>query len=101
MAEEEVPQIEAIFPAPPPLYKNFTNANRDRFKELRAAAGPSQAASEDWEAHRLLDLPPELRCFVPPAPPAAGTYRSFGAPWDVSNSPGIVSTNTELTSSSR
>lgn len=62
-------------PNPPNFYKQFTNENVARLEQLRAEStttSPSQP---------LLNLPPELRYLVPPAPPSDdGDYRLFGQP---------------------
>lgn len=79
MAEEEQNIISAVFPAPPPFYKHFTEANLARVKELRTEVG----SDDDNLKQRLLELPAELRYLLPPEPPADGLYRSFGGSYNV------------------
>jgi hypothetical protein len=71
----------AIFPPPPPFYKQFTASNLARLKELKDAQTATDGAPAGQSS--LLDLPPELRCLVPPEAPADGIYRSFGEEVDV------------------
>lgn len=85
--QEEVISHAALFPPPPPFFKNFTTENLSRLKELKEAAGIGKAGGSitknEIEALRLLDLPPELRYLIPPALPVDGRYRGFGEEQDV------------------
>ncbi|MCJ1404102.1 Mediator of RNA polymerase II transcription subunit 7 [Xylographa trunciseda] len=81
MAEQQQnSSITAAFPAPPPFYKHFTEANLTRFAELQADSitDPEDTQGNQQSSSSLLDLPPELRCLQPPPPPSNGKYRSFG-----------------------
>jgi mediator of RNA polymerase II transcription subunit 7 len=76
----------AFFPAPPPFWKNFTEANVARLEQLKQAAtttdtNPSDGAPPpQLSASQLLDLPAELGFLVPPEPPADDEdYRALGA----------------------
>lgn len=83
MAEQgQAPAMAAPFPNPPPYYKHFTKENLARLSEIQK----SQSIA-DGETGGALDksaLPEELRCLVPPEPPADGKYKSFGVQHDVS-----------------
>jgi len=52
-----------LMPAPPPFWKQFSDQNVQRVKELQ---------------EREEQVPESLRALVPPPPPADGKYRSFG-----------------------
>jgi hypothetical protein len=56
------------YPAPPPFWRKFTEANLASLKDIR----------ETGE-----EVPEELRALVPPPAPTDGKYRSFGANWNV------------------
>lgn len=75
--EQEPEQVynNFILPPPPPYYKNFTEKNLQRLKELKEA---SEDADTTTQTSKLLDLPPELRCLVPPEPPENGVVQNFG-----------------------
>jgi mediator of RNA polymerase II transcription subunit 7 len=61
-------------PNPPNFYKQFTTENVTRLEQVRAE-------STNTSSQSLLNLPPELRYLVPPAPPSDnGDYRLFGTP---------------------
>ncbi|MCJ1477813.1 Mediator of RNA polymerase II transcription subunit 7 [Lambiella insularis] len=79
MADQQ-PSISAAFPAPPPFYKHFTEANIAQLANLRRDLD-SAAGSETDRLNRLYmstDVPSELRYLQPPPPPSNGKYRSFG-----------------------
>ena len=77
--------IGAAFPAPPPFYKHFTEANLSRYSELvtGSSTDPSPTRDTHSSAHSSLDLPPELRYLRPPSPPQDGKYRCFGEELEV------------------
>lgn len=94
MAEQQPSgAVSAAFPAPPPFYKHFTEQNLAHLKELQNSPPSSDPRTTDpsddsnkapsTDAHRLLDLPPELRYLIPPPPPPTGEYRSFGDHYNV------------------
>ncbi len=68
--------LSSAFPAPPPFWKHFTPENLARLKEIQEQAGVS-------DGKPVNDVPSELQYLVPPTPPTTGTYRSFGATYDV------------------
>jgi mediator of RNA polymerase II transcription subunit 7 len=80
MAETEQVYDNFILPPPPPYYKNFTEKNLQRLKELKEALPALEGEDGDkaTRASTLLDLPPELRCLVPPEPPEDGVVQNFG-----------------------
>ncbi|GAM89760.1 hypothetical protein ANO11243_077990 [Dothideomycetidae sp. 11243] len=82
MSDDQAPAVSAAFPDPPPYYKHFTKANLGRLRDIvRSANGGAigEAAPEpNSEA-----VPDDLRCLVPPEPPADGKYRSFGIHHDL------------------
>jgi len=84
--------MQAPFPAPPPFYKHFTKHNITRLRQARTEAGLSTNSARealtpvqlaDPNNLDILSLPPELRYLIPPAPPADGKWRSFGAQHDL------------------
>lgn len=91
MADQPQPgTISAAFPAPPPFYKSFTPQNLERLQEHLESLGQSTSpATQPTTAPipDLLSLPPEIRNLIPPPPPAAGKYRSFGTLHEVSATP--------------
>jgi mediator of RNA polymerase II transcription subunit 7 len=85
MAENNPPEEPefpiAYFPDPPPFYKQFTRENQDRLQLFKSDNGINEDEAESGmlSATQLLSLPPELRCLVPPEPPADDDeYRIFG-----------------------
>ena len=66
--------ISAAFPAPPPFYKSFTSANLSQLSALQES-DPNLSPES---------LPPNLRLLLPPAPPADGSYTTFGETNNVS-----------------
>lgn len=84
MAEEQPELLSSFFPDPPPFYKHFTPENLESLTQLKAEnAGETNdgASSPQLSASQLLSLPTELRCLVPPEPPAEEVvYRVFGEP---------------------
>ncbi|PSK54835.1 Mediator of RNA polymerase II transcription subunit 7 [Elsinoe australis] len=82
MAEQgQAPAMAAPFPNPPPYYKHFTKENLARLSEIQK----SQLTAKG-ETGGTLDksaMPEELRCLVPPEPPADGKYKSFGVQHDL------------------
>jgi mediator of RNA polymerase II transcription subunit 7 len=84
MAEEQQQEFHSIFPQPPPFWKNFTSENLERLAQYKKEAADSAGAtdggdpSEQLSASQLLELPSELRCLIPPEPPADDDeYRVF------------------------
>ena len=97
--------LSAAFPAPPPFYKSFTADNLARLKQLQHSRTRQQLGQDDGDKNAgtstgqdydgvgdesssgkspaTKDLPPELQYLVPPAPPTAGIYRSFGDSYSV------------------
>lgn len=88
--------ISAAFPAPPPFYKHFTEQNLSRLHELQQQqAQPDPPTATSSPPPKPLDLPPELRFLIPPAPPSSGLYRSFGDSYNAS-SPSRLAHHTPL-----
>lgn len=85
MAEQHQSNLlAAAFPAPPPFYKHFTPENIKRLRELQTEQ--QDARGDEHISERTLDpskLPLELSYLIPPSPPTAGTYRSFGDSYNV------------------
>ena len=78
--------LTAPFPQPPPFYKHFTKANLSQLRQIRKEAGvpPTREPQDsDQKDIDILSLPPELRYLLPPPPPTADSYRSFGIPLDL------------------
>ncbi|KAI9712468.1 MAG: hypothetical protein M1812_006883 [Candelaria pacifica] len=84
--EQQGNAVSAAFPAPPPFYKHFTPQNLSHLKEAQESQSLDQIASVqqvDASRSNSFDLPPELRCLIPPEPPKAGLYRNFGDSYNV------------------
>ncbi|KAE9983776.1 hypothetical protein BLS_003692 [Venturia inaequalis] len=80
--EGEDEQPETLYenfqlPRPPPYYHQFTEKNLQRLKDLKELHG-HDIDNATTKASILLDLPPELRCLVPPEPPEDGIVLNFG-----------------------
>jgi mediator of RNA polymerase II transcription subunit 7 len=74
MAEPEQAYENYALPPPPPFYKNFTEKNLQRLKELKEGEdGEARSRALTW-----LDLPTELRYLIPPEPPEDGVVKNFG-----------------------
>lgn len=86
MADEvELPENRS-WPAPPPFYKQFTEKNIERLKELRTSALGDTAKDKpvfDSESLQSIQVPDELQQLVPPEPPTNGKYRVFTELQDV------------------
>ncbi|MCJ1411414.1 Mediator of RNA polymerase II transcription subunit 7 [Ptychographa xylographoides] len=81
MAEDQQnSSISAVFPPPPPFYKQFTEVNIARHAELQPNLITDFRSEEDSKErpHATIDLPSELRYLQPPLAPRNGQYRSFG-----------------------
>ncbi|RAH43650.1 mediator complex subunit MED7 [Aspergillus brunneoviolaceus CBS 621.78] len=84
MAEAGQPRtLTTAFAPPPPLWKHFTPDNIKRFERIKKEASKGEDGKprkKKWTPAELreLDLPPELRCLVPPAIPTSGHYSVFG-----------------------
>ncbi|KAF2651531.1 mediator of RNA polymerase II transcription subunit 7 [Lophiostoma macrostomum CBS 122681] len=79
--QEEPEFLSAYYPDPPPFYKHFTRENQERLQQFKSDDGITDdgAGSGGLPAAQLLSLPPELRCLVPPEPPADDAeYHVFG-----------------------
>ncbi|KAF2713398.1 mediator of RNA polymerase II transcription subunit 7 [Pleomassaria siparia CBS 279.74] len=81
--DQEQPEIQAsYFPEPPPFYKHFTTENLASLKQFKVdnpGNSDDGPPSPCLSASQLLSLPTELRCLVPPEPPAEDDqYRVFG-----------------------
>ncbi|KAF2760297.1 MED7-domain-containing protein [Pseudovirgaria hyperparasitica] len=80
--QDEIMSHAALFPPPPPFWKNFTTENLTNLRQLKEAAGIKSTAESskqsELEATQLLQLPSELRALVPPRPPTEGKFSVFG-----------------------
>lgn len=79
--------ISAAFPAPPPFYKHFTEANLGKvdvlLKDKREASQGVEASTNATPNLQIGDIPPELQYLLPPAPPPSGKFKVFGESYDV------------------
>lgn len=91
--EEMLTPMKAVWPAPPPFYKNFTKQNVNELRRLRKeagvpSAGPSshtqlngeQASELERKDVDILSLSAELRYLIPPQLPTDGAFTIFGQP---------------------
>ncbi|KAF2026623.1 mediator of RNA polymerase II transcription subunit 7 [Setomelanomma holmii] len=82
--EEEDPNLKLpFFPPPPPFYQHFTTENKSRLKEIENEAALDTLTEDDsaakLSAEQILALPTELRCLIPPSPPADDQeFKVFG-----------------------
>lgn len=76
---EQGAQASAAYPRPPPFYQHFTPHNLAQLETIRKDKFEDDDR-DGVDAPRLKpeDVPPELRCLVPPEPPTSGIYTSFG-----------------------
>lgn len=85
MAEQDPAQsrsaLASTWPNPPPFFRDFTEENLARFKQL-ADAQPG-AEDESAPVKRISDVPAELATLQPPAEPADGVWRVFGDQYSV------------------
>ena len=96
MAEQPLnTAISAVYPAPPPFYKYFTEQNLERLQKLQGAEEIVQSNDTTQKSNiltneSLSNLPPdqraELHYLIPPPPPPSDTYTSFGETRSVSSS---------------
>lgn len=86
MAEQD-PQAQSrsalasTWPNPPPFFRDFTDENLARFKQL--ADSQSEPETEGAPVKRIPDVPAELANLQPPAEPADGVWRVFGDQYSV------------------
>lgn len=74
--EQDFPS--SFFPDPPPFWRNFTTDNLNRLKQAKNEVSSDGNDGVQLSASQLLELPPEVRCLVPPEPPADDhEYRVF------------------------
>ena len=91
MADPGQRPVAAAFAPPPPLWKHFTPENVRKLEEIKQDATPKgedgKLQKKKWTPAELrsLDLPPELRCLVPPEIPTSGNYSVFGELQSVSD----------------
>ena len=76
--EEEQQQVSATWPPPPPFWKSFTPENIARIEDLRKETAERLNIQDPSTVH-LDGLPRGLRNLQPPAEPADGEWRVFGA----------------------
>jgi mediator of RNA polymerase II transcription subunit 7 len=84
MADESQQRaVNTAFAPPPPLWKHFTPENIEKVEQIKAEASKGEDGRPDkkkeWSASELraLNLPSELRYFVPPDIPEE-QYSVFG-----------------------
>lgn len=75
--------VTTAFAPPPPLWKHFTPDNLNKLEEIKKESSKDERGNlqkRKWTPAELrtLDLPPELRCLVPPEIPKTGYYSVFG-----------------------
>ena len=72
--------LASTWPNPPPFFRDFTEENLARFKQI-ADAQPE--AKDGAPMRRIPDVPAELANLQPPAEPADGVWRVFGDQYSV------------------
>lgn len=81
MAEPPIEQSNqsSTFPDPPPFWRDFTSEKMDQMESLRTRYA-DQTGLDVSTIIRVPDIPEDLVNLQPPAEPADGTWRLFGAP---------------------
>jgi mediator of RNA polymerase II transcription subunit 7 len=81
MAEPPVDasQVSAIFPDPPPFWRDFTTEKIEQIESLRIRYA-EQTGLDPSAVLRVPDVPDELINLQPPPEPAEGTWRLYGEP---------------------
>lgn len=81
MAEPPVDpsQVSAIFPDPPPFWRDFTTEKIEQIESLRSRYA-DQTGLKPSDVLRVPNIPDDLINLQPPAEPAEGTWRLYGEP---------------------
>jgi len=80
--EDDPSKVTALYPDPPPFWKDFTPANLARIESLKQDYAEQQGIDVDTVV-RISDIPEDLTYLQPPAEPTDAKWRLFSEPQSI------------------
>jgi len=80
--EDDPSKVTALYPDPPPFWKDFTPANLARIESLKQDYAEQQGIDVDTVV-RIPDIPEDLTYLQPPAEPTDAKWRLFSEPQSI------------------